>query len=127
LSLGPGLDAELIVEADARRVDQALTNLVENARTAAADADAQPDGAGVHIDAETTADALLLHVCDNGPGVPAEVRERLFEPFASRSPGGTGLGLAIVARVMNAHGGSVALTERAPWRTCFTLRFPRTT
>jgi signal transduction histidine kinase len=125
LSLGPGLDGELIVEADARRVDQALTNLVENARTAAADA--QHDGAGVHIDAETTADALLLHVCDNGPGVPAEVRERLFEPFASRSPGGTGLGLAIVARVMNAHGGSVALTERAPWRTCFTLRFPRTT
>ena len=125
LSLGPGLDGELIVEADARRVDQALTNLVENARTAAADA--QQEGAGVHIDAEATGDALLLHVCDNGPGVPAEVRERLFEPFASRSPGGTGLGLAIVARVMSAHGGSVALTERAPWRTCFTLSFPRTT
>ncbi|SHM62416.1 sensor histidine kinase [Rhizobacter sp. OV335] len=125
LSLGPGLDRELIVDADARRIDQALTNLVENARTAAADE--QHDGAGVHIDAETTADALLLHVCDNGPGVPAEVRERLFEPFASRSPGGTGLGLAIVARVMSAHGGSVALTERAPWRTCFTLKFPRTT
>jgi signal transduction histidine kinase len=119
------LDGELIVEADARRIDQALTNLIENARTAAADA--EHDGAGVHIDAEAIDGALLLHVCDNGPGVPAEVRERLFEPFASRSPGGTGLGLAIVARVMSAHGGSVALTERAPWRTCFTLKFPRTT
>jgi len=120
VSLGPGLDEALLVEADARRIDQALTNLVENARAAAADA---PQGQ-VHIDAERTPQALLLHVCDNGPGVPAEVRERLFEPFASRSPGGTGLGLAIVARVMSAHGGSVALTERAPWRTCFTLSFP---
>jgi signal transduction histidine kinase len=70
---------------------------------------------------------LLLHVCDNGPGVPEEIRARLFEPFASRSPGGTGLGLAIVARIMAAHGGSVALTERAPWRTCFTLSFPTPT
>jgi signal transduction histidine kinase len=78
----------------------------------------------VHIDADVTDTEVLLHVCDAGPGVPEEIRSRLFEPFASRSPGGTGLGLAIVARIMAAHGGSVALTERAPWTTCFTLRFP---
>ena len=81
----------------------------------------------MHIDAETTDNAVLLHICDAGPGVPDEIRSRLFEPFASRSPGGTGLGLAIVARIMAAHGGSVALTERPPWSTCFTLRFPLTT
>jgi signal transduction histidine kinase len=68
--------------------------------------------------------AVRLHVCDDGPGVPEEIRARLFEPFASRSPGGTGLGLAIVARIMAAHGGSVELTERPPWRTCFSLSFP---
>ena len=117
VSFGAGLDAPLVVEADARRVEQALTNLFENARSAAA-------AGRIHVDAEAVPGALLLHVCDDGPGVPPEIRERLFEPFASRSPGGTGLGLAIVARVMNAHGGSVALTDRAPWRTCFTLRFP---
>jgi signal transduction histidine kinase len=130
VSLGAGLERELIVQADARRVDQALTNLFENARTALTSADASADGGPkpghVHVEAEVAADALLLHVCDDGPGVPAEIRERLFEPFASRSPGGTGLGLAIVARVMSAHSGSVALTERPPWRTCFTLRFPIT-
>lgn len=117
VSLGAALDGELIVQADARRVDQVLANLFENACSAS--------GAGghVHIDAEQTPGAWLLHVCDDGPGVPAEIRARLFEPFASRSPGGTGLGLAIVARIMSAHGGSVALTERPPWRTCFTLRF----
>ena len=129
VSLGAGLDNELLVDADARRVEQALTNLFENARVATATATAAGDDdaarAGhVHVDAELVPGALLLHVCDNGPGVPAEIRDRLFEPFASRSPGGTGLGLAIVARIMNAHGGSVALTERAPWRTCFTLSFP---
>jgi signal transduction histidine kinase len=113
VSLGAGLDGELPVDADARRVEQALTNLFENARAA-----------HVHVDVEPAPGALLLHVCDDGPGVPDEIRARLFEPFASRSPGGTGLGLAIVARIMAAHGGSVALAERAPWRTCFTLTFP---
>ena len=119
VSLGAGLDGELPVDADARRVEQALTNLFENARVAVGE-----HAGHVHVDAERVPGALRLHVCDNGPGVPAEIRERLFEPFASRSPGGTGLGLAIVARIMDAHGGSVALTERAPWRTCFTLTFP---
>ena len=139
VSLGAGLARPLVLQADPRRVDQALTNLLENARIAmASDAvDTDTDTGGgptasathspVHIDAETTADAVLLHICDAGPGVPDEIRSRLFEPFASRSPGGTGLGLAIVARIMAAHGGSVALTERPPWSTCFTLRFPLTT
>ncbi|MBW8759443.1 MAG: HAMP domain-containing histidine kinase [Burkholderiales bacterium] len=120
--LDASLEGELLVDADARRVDQALTNLFENARVAANTEDA-PEGQ-VHVAAEHVPGALLLHVCDDGPGVPAEIRARLFEPFASRSPGGTGLGLAIVARIMSAHGGSVALTERPPWRTCFTLSFP---
>jgi len=124
LSLDASLEGELMVDADARRVDQALTNLFENARVAAS---TEATAAGrVHVAAEHVPGALLLHVCDDGPGVPAEIRARLFEPFASRSPGGTGLGLAIVARIMNAHGGSVALTERPPWRTCFTLTFPTT-
>jgi len=125
VSLHASLDRELPVEADARRVEQALTNLLENARVATISADDAPAGR-VHVEAQAVPGALLLHVCDDGPGVPAEIRDRLFEPFASRSPGGTGLGLAIVARIMRAHGGSVALTERPPWRTCFTLSFPTT-
>lgn len=123
VGLGAGLDHELAIDADARRVEQALTNLFENARVAST---AASEAGRVHVEAESVPGALLLHVCDNGPGVPEEIRDRLFEPFASRSPGGTGLGLAIVARIMSAHGGSVALTERAPWRTCFTLSFPTT-
>lgn len=129
IGVGSGLEGPRMVEADARRVEQALTNLFENARTAvesaATGAPLQTGSAThVHVDAEAIDRALLLHVCDNGPGVPEEIRHRLFEPFASRSAEGTGLGLAIVARIMAAHGGSVALSEHPPWRTCFTLRFP---
>jgi signal transduction histidine kinase len=120
VELGDHLQQPLWAMVDAPRVEQALINLIENARSASADAQA----GAVHIEAEVQNNQLLLHVCDNGPGVPEAIRDRLFEPFASRSPGGTGLGLAIVARIMTAHGGSAALTERAGWRTCFTLRFP---
>ncbi len=142
VSFGARLDGPLMLQADPRRVDQALTNLFENARIAIASGGDtfsdeassgnapggdKPTHSHVHIDAEVTDTEVLLHVCDSGPGVPEEIRSRLFEPFASRSPGGTGLGLAIVARIMAAHGGSVALTERSPWTTCFTLRFPLTT
>jgi len=127
VTLGPGLDGVLEVEVDLRRVDQALTNLLENARIAGTGTGTDAaTRCTIHLDADRSAQSVRLHVCDDGPGVPAEIRARLFEPFASRSPGGTGLGLAIVARIMAAHGGSVELTERPPWRTCFTLSFPIT-
>ena len=142
VELGDGLHAPCPLHADPQRVDQALINLLANARTAASGGttssatssatssvgtDATANTQAVRIEIDHGSDgALQLHVCDQGPGVPADLRERLFEPFASRSPGGTGLGLAIVARIMAAHGGSAVLSERPPWTTCFTLRFPAT-
>ncbi|WP_027013810.1 sensor histidine kinase [Comamonas composti] len=119
LEAGTQLSRPLHVRVDPMRFDQALGNLLSNACTAAGHQ-------RVLVDTEVLDGAVLVHVCDDGPGIPADLRERLFEPFASRSPGGTGLGLAIVARIMAAHGGSVSAGERAPWRTCFTLSFPLT-
>ncbi|MBB3192857.1 sensor histidine kinase [Roseateles terrae] len=116
--LSPAWPDTLWVERlDPRRLEQALVNLIENARGASAE--------GCVIDIDIDASHVHLHVCDNGSGVPQDLRDRLFEPFASRSSGGTGLGLAIVARVAQAHQGRVALTDRAPWRTCFSLELPR--
>lgn len=108
----------MTLHADPRRFNQALTNLLLNAHAAA-------PAAEVAVIAEPLADGgALLHVCDKGAGVPADIRDRLFQPFVSRSPDGTGLGLAIVAKAMAAHGGSAELTERPGWSTCITLRFP---
>jgi two-component system OmpR family sensor kinase len=117
----------VLVLGDEARLHQVLANLLANACTHA------PPGTSVTTSLSVDAGTVVLRVADDGPGIPAGLQGEVFERFArgdssrSRRDGGTGLGLAIVARVMNAHGGSVALTERAPWRTCFTLRFPRTT
>ena len=102
--------------ADPGRMEQAMGNLLDNACAVAG---------RVAVEADWDAAEVRLHVCDDGPGVPAKLRERVFEPFVSRSPGGTGLGLAIVARIAAASGGSIALTERPGWSTCFTLSLPR--
>ncbi len=117
VEIGPGLANGLTAWVDPMRFDQAVCNLLTNARAAAG-------SRRVLMDADRTSQAVLLHVCDDGPGIPSDLRDQLFQPFASRSAGGTGLGLAIVARIMAAHGGSAGLTERTPWRTCFTLTFP---
>jgi signal transduction histidine kinase len=117
VELGAGLDEALPIKADPMRFDQALGNLLSNARAATG-------ATRVQVDAERGPGEVYLHICDDGAGVPADLRERVFEPFVSRSAGGTGLGLAIVARIMAAHGGSVRLNDRPPWNTCFTLIFP---
>ncbi|THD00852.1 hypothetical protein B1810_23005 [Panacagrimonas perspica] len=121
VELDAGLQDGLRVDGDSRRLQQALINLVDNARDAVRDV----DGGRVRIEASRDADgSVCVYVCDNGRGVPAEIRDTLFQPFVSRRPGGTGLGLAIVAKIMLAHGGSATLDAREPWATCFTLRFP---
>ncbi|WP_047195550.1 ATP-binding protein [Caldimonas brevitalea] len=118
VEIGPGLAVPMTATLDPVRFDQAVCNLLSNARAAAGTR-------RVQLDAERACHTVRLHVCDDGPGISPDLRDKLFQPFASRSPGGTGLGLAIVARIMAAHGGSAELTERAPWRTCFTLTFPQ--
>jgi signal transduction histidine kinase len=101
---------------------QALFNLFDNAREAIKSNG--PNGR-VHIDARYAAiGSLELLICDNGTGVPGEIRDTLFQPFVSKRSDGTGLGLAIVAKIMQAHGGSVRLGQQPGWTTCFVLTFP---
>jgi PAS domain S-box-containing protein len=67
---------------------------------------------------------VLLKVSDNGPGVPDELRERLFDPFVTGRAGGTGLGLAIVQRAVQAHRGLVFVDSERGHGTVFTALFP---
>lgn len=100
--------AELIGEADADRLQQVLFNLVENAIKYG-----RADGSVV-VGGGSREDGMVeLWVRDDGPGIPSESRDRVFERFfrvdraRSRETGGTGLGLAIVKHIIQAHGGKV--------------------
>lgn len=69
--------------------------------------------------------ALVLEVEDSGPGVPAELRERIFYPFFTTKQRGSGIGLALAQKVAASHGGSLELAEAAPGAgACFRLRLP---
>ena len=67
--------------------------------------------------------ALELRIIDNGPGIPEDIRDRIFYPLVSGREGGTGLGLALAQSFVQKHHGSIEV-ESAPGRTCFVLRLP---
>src|SRR6266851_8404898 len=117
------------MEGDEDLLHRVVSNLVLNAvqasgssaavkvRTGRAAAHELPGGAGID-------NPVALRVSDNGPGIPADLQERLFEPFATGRVGGTGLGLAIVQRAVEAHRGLVLVDTKAGGGTTFTVYFP---
>ncbi len=117
---------ELQATADADRLQQVLFNLVENAIKYG-----RADGS-VMIGAETAEEGKLrLWVRDDGPGIPQEARERVFERFyrvdraRSRETGGTGLGLAIVKHIIQAHGGEVWVKSELGQGATFYFTLPQ--
>lgn len=112
---GVGVSVEgggVVAEVDPDLVHRALVNLVRNAADAVRSVDgerrislvARMDGSGSWA---------RLCVKDTGPGIPAEVRERMFNPFFTTRAVGTGLGLSIVHRIADAHGGRVEVRNRS--------------
>ena len=117
VQVGEGVDA-LRVTADADRLVQVLVNLLQNAYDAVRE---QPD-AQVSIRAERKGDEVFLRVADNGPGVSADVRPRLFEPFATSKAHGTGLGLYTSYMLVRAMDGDLWLDPRPGGGTVATVR-----
>ena len=89
---------------------------------------ARPDGRPATIVVSTSHDArngvARLAVSDNGPGVPAADRDKLFMPYYSTKGRGSGLGLAIVRRIVAEHGGGVEVSDVQPSGTTFTVELP---
>jgi two-component system, NtrC family, sensor histidine kinase PilS len=120
--------ARTLLEGDADLLHRVIANLVLNAVQAArgrvhvtvsvgeADAAQLPHGPLDH--------AVKVEVKDDGPGIPPEIRERLFQPFVSGRPGGSGLGLAIVQRAVEAHRGLVLVDSKPGAGTTFTILLP---
>jgi signal transduction histidine kinase len=92
---------------DASQMHRALDNLILNA------IQNTPSGGMVTVEGCNRQERLNLRVRDTGPGVPAGLRDRLFEPFVTGRPEGTGLGLAIVSEIARANGGEVRSCRRA--------------
>jgi signal transduction histidine kinase len=70
---------------------------------------------GFHVEARLREGRLVLTLADDGPGVPPEIAERLFDPFVTRGKkNGTGLGLAVARRFVEDHGGTIELLREGP-------------
>ena len=106
---------------DPRKLERAFFNLVLNA------CEATPEGESrVTVDVQTLGESFEVRVTDQGPGVPSNIRDIVFDPFVSSGkPNGTGLGLAIVSKIVHDHGGSVSLERTSETGTVMLVKLPR--
>ncbi len=116
---------ELWIDADPLRLRQVLTNLVINGLQAAG------EGGQVQVNARYRqvpppghCGEVQIEVLDSGPGIPADMLDRIFNPFFTTKPTGTGLGLAIVHRIVEAHGGTIRATNRPEGGARFAVTIP---
>jgi len=127
ITLENAVPAGLTARADAERLQQVFSNLVENAIKYGRNNGRVIIGGRALPDKEW----VEMRVQDDGPGIPAEARERVFERFyrvdraRSRETGGTGLGLSIVKHIVQAHGGEVWLKSELSVGTTFYFTLPR--
>ena len=111
-------DTEVSLEADEEMLQGVFLNLLLNA------AQATKGRGTVRVEAHAESDEARVVVEDDGPGIPPDVREKLFEPFFTTRHRGTGLGLPIVKRDIEAHGGSVVLECPPEGGTRVTVTLP---
>lgn len=113
------------ITGDARRLQALVDNLVTNAIKYA------PDGSAIRITLTPTPDHVELHVQDEGPGVPLDERDKVFEPFfrgapaPGQPPSGTGIGLALVKIYAQVHSGTVEIVDNGAAGAHFLVRLPR--
>ena len=118
---GGAAPTELVVQGVSKLLRRALRNLLENARRHAA--------GDITVSLRRTGGQAVIKVCDHGPGVPPELRERIFDAFyrlpgATERDGGVGLGLALVKSIAMRHGGSVTCEPHTPRGACFVICLP---
>jgi signal transduction histidine kinase len=110
----------LHLQADEGQLRQVFLNLFRNAREAMA------TGGALRIVVSHQGQEAVVRVEDTGPGIPDEVRARLFEPFFSTKVRGSGIGLSLSRQIVEAHGGSIGVDESVQQGTTFVMKFPLT-
>ena len=117
LELSPDLPPVFV---DSIQIQQTVLNLVLNSIQSLADCRTRR----ILIATACLGDSIEITVSDTGPGLPASVRERPFEPFVSTKPGGTGIGLSICRTIVESHGGEIAFHTEAGKGTTFRVTLP---
>ena len=96
-----------------------LLNLILNACQAMGD-----KGGKLVLSAKPNGTHVVLKVEDTGPGIPANILRKVFDPFYTTKPTGTGLGLFVTQRIIRSHGGTIELDSVEGKGACFTLHLP---
>jgi nitrogen fixation/metabolism regulation signal transduction histidine kinase len=120
-------EAELpLIAADAAKLRQILHNLIKNAMEATLESgqDAVHLCFQLHHLTQTSFECIELRIYDQGPGIPTELLDKLFEPYVTTKTKGTGLGLAIVKKIVEEHGGIIWLENLAEGGACAVIRLP---
>jgi two-component system, LuxR family, sensor kinase FixL len=109
------------VKIERTQIQHVVLNLLRNALEALESVRGTRE---VIIETYNTAEGLELSVSDNGPGLPQDVRERMFDPFFSTKASGTGLGLTISHSLIRAHGGRLVYEPCSAGGACFRIYLP---
>ncbi|RYZ37432.1 MAG: HAMP domain-containing protein [Myxococcaceae bacterium] len=120
IQLLPALQTGVVARADRDQLTQVLVNLVKNAEEAMTG-----KGGALRVRVKGTDADAVIEVEDDGPGIPAEHRARIFEPYFTTKDGGTGLGLAIAARILQEHGGRLEVGGEPGQGARFSVVLPR--
>jgi signal transduction histidine kinase len=122
ISVGCDGCSECWFEFDPKKLQRVFDNLLVNACEAVS-----RNSGRIEVMLRETPQGLEIRIRDNGPGVPESIRDKLFMPFVSfGKERGTGLGLTVAQKIMQEHGGSIALESSAPGSTVFKLFLPLT-
>jgi signal transduction histidine kinase len=108
------------VQADEHQIQQVVLNLLTNA------VDAMPSGGSIRVETGLAGTTAFLRIADSGLGIAPEARGRIFEPFftTKKEGGGTGLGLAICRQIVEAHKGTIAVSDTPGGGATFEVRLP---
>jgi Na+/proline symporter/anti-sigma regulatory factor (Ser/Thr protein kinase) len=106
------IERDLVAVGDGQKLRQVFANVLQNALEAI---DPRGPGGRVVVDLRAAPDRVVVEVSDTGVGIGAEDREKIFLPFYTTKPSGTGLGMSIVKKIIDLHGGDIAV-ESAPGR-----------
>ena len=108
------------VSIDAEQIRRVMINLIDNA----IEAMEQHGTIEIETQHDPSNNLVRVVVADDGPGIPAAERDKLFLPYYSTKRRGSGLGLAIVRRIVAEHGGSIDVTDNTPRGTRFAMELP---